>query len=57
MESYVIRVYRNEGNMLVAQIRRICDNEEFITHNLAELAAVLGIENDNQVTERKTDID
>ena len=57
MESYVIRVYRNEDDMLVTQIRRVCDNKEFITHTLAELAAVLGIENDNAVTENKTDKD
>ncbi|MDH5518158.1 MAG: hypothetical protein OEY36_10145 [Gammaproteobacteria bacterium] len=54
MENYVVRVYRNEQDLLVARVRRVCDNKEFIIHNIIELAAVLGIENDIAITESHT---
>ncbi|MDH5394058.1 MAG: hypothetical protein OEY11_12790 [Gammaproteobacteria bacterium] len=52
MKNYVIRVYSNELDNVVARIHKADDGQEFIIHTLEELGSVLGIKAEKHVNAR-----
>ncbi|MDH5426152.1 MAG: hypothetical protein OEY29_14280 [Gammaproteobacteria bacterium] len=46
MKNYIIRVYSNEANKVVARLHKADDGEEFIIHTLEELGLILGIKSE-----------